>query len=97
VSLRGAPVVDEAVLPDGRRVTVRVGLVQDAYLASRQVDTISLDLTSDGEVLATVNTILDARQDSEARRLVRRVVSGLEAGEIEPTAGAIEPFADSLP
>jgi uncharacterized radical SAM superfamily protein len=97
VTLRGSPIVDEAVLPDGRRVTVRVGLVQDPYLRSRDVDTVSLDLTSDEEVLATVNTVLEARQDSEARRLVRRIVSGLESGEIEPTAGAIEPFADSLP
>jgi uncharacterized radical SAM superfamily protein len=97
VTLRGSPIVDEAVLPDGRRVTVRVGLVQDPYVRSRDVETVSLDLTSDDQVLATVNTVLEARQDSEARRLVRRIVSGLESGEIEPTAGAIEPFADSLP
>ena len=32
--------------------------------------------------------------DGEARELVREVVRGLESGELEPTAAALEPLAD---
>jgi hypothetical protein len=40
--------------------------------------------------------VLDADQTSEAMALAREVVEGLESGELEPTAGAIEPLADRL-
>jgi hypothetical protein len=55
-----------------------------------------VELRSGGEVLAAVNTVLDADQDSEARQLAREIVGGLEGGSLEPTAGAIEPLADEL-
>ena len=29
--------------------------------------------------------------------MLRRIVAGLESGELPPTAGAIEPVADTLP
>jgi hypothetical protein len=47
-------------------------------------------------VLAAVNTVLDPDQESEALELAREIGRKLEAGEIEPTAGAIEPLADTL-
>jgi hypothetical protein len=40
--------------------------------------------------------VLDVEQTSEALELARVIVRGLESGELEPTAGAIEPLADRL-
>jgi hypothetical protein len=97
VTLRANPVEDEATLPDGRVVLVRVGVPDDSYIAQRELDTVVLELIADGTHLAGVTTILHANQDSEARALVKEVVIGLENGTLEPTAGAIEPLADRLP
>jgi len=36
----------------------------------------------------------DADQVSEALQLAREVVAGLESGDLEPTAAALEPLAD---
>jgi hypothetical protein len=47
-------------------------------------------------VVATVNTLLNPRQVGEARNLVTRVVKKLESGELNPTATALEPLADSI-
>jgi hypothetical protein len=97
VSLRGQPVEQEATLPDGRRVVVRVLVAADAYIPRRQLTTVALELVEDGQVEATVNTVLNPTQVSEARKLVRDVAARLESGELEATAAAIEPFADRLP
>ena len=98
MTLRANPVEDDATLPDGRVVRVRVGVPDDSYVAQRDLDTVVLELVADdGMHLAGVTTILHASQDSEARALVREVVVGLENGTLEPTAGAIEPLADRLP
>jgi hypothetical protein len=97
MSLRGRPIEQPAALPDGRRVVVRVGVPNDPYIARRELATVALELVEDGEVAATVNTVLGPEQESEARALAREVVARLEAGELEPTAGAIEPLADSIP
>ena len=96
MSLRGAPVTQSATLPDGRVVEVFVGVPDDPYIAKKEMDTVDVELRTNGEVLAAVNTVLDADQDSEARELAREIVSGLEGGTLEPTAGAIEPLADEL-
>ncbi len=53
--------------------------------------------TDEDEVLAVVNTVLDADQTSEARTLAREIAAGLETGELAPTAAAIEPLADRIP
>jgi hypothetical protein len=95
VSLRGAPIEETATLPDGRAVLVRVGVPEDSYIPRRELDTVDVELLADGQVLAAVNTVLDANQVSEARQLVRELVAGLESGELEPSAGAIEPLADT--
>ena len=85
-----------ATLPDGRVVHVRVGVPDDSYIPARELNTVTVEVFNDAEHLAAVNTVLDADQDSEARALAREIVTGLESGELEPTAGAIEPLADEL-
>ena len=96
VSLRRTPLEHEATLPDGRVVQVRIGVPEDSYIPARELDTVTIELYGDGEHLAAVATVLDAEQESEARALLREVVAGLEAGTLAPTAGALEPLADTL-
>jgi hypothetical protein len=96
VSLRGRPLEADATLPDGNVVRVRIGVPDDSYIAKRELDTVALELYGNGEHLGAVNTVLDADQDDEARALLRDVVAGLESGDLEPRAGAIEPLAERL-
>ena len=94
MSLRGEPIDETATLPDGRVVRVRVGVPEDSYISRRELDTVDIELFDGDTHLAAVNTVLDHDQVSEARELVREVVRGLESGDLEPTAGALEPLAD---
>jgi hypothetical protein len=97
VTLRNGPVEQDISLPDGRAFLVRVGVASDAYVPRRDLTTVSLELVGPGDrVEATVNTLLRPDQVSEARRLVGDVAAKLESGELAPTAGAIEPLADSI-
>jgi arginine utilization protein RocB len=96
MSLRGEPIERTATLPDGREILVRVGVPNDGYIAKRDLDTVDVELFEGERSLAFVNTVLDANQTSEALELAREIVRGLESGELEPTAGAIEPLADTL-
>ena len=96
MSLRGEPVELPATLPDGRPARVRVGVPDDSYIPRRELDTVAVELFVDERHAGAVTTVLDADQDSEARALAREIVTGLESGELEPTAGAIEPLADEL-
>ena len=96
MTLRASPVEQDATLPDGRVVRVRVGVADDSYISKSELDTVTLELIGDGEHLAAVSTVLDADQDSEARALVHDVVIGLESGSLEPTAGSLAPLADTL-
>ena len=93
MSLRGRRIEHTATLPDGREAIVRVGVPEDPYVARKELDTVALELVVDGEVEAALNTVLDAEQESEAFELAREIVAGLESGELEPTAGALEPLA----
>jgi hypothetical protein len=97
VTLRAGPLERDATLPDGRIVRVRVGLPEDGYITPKDLETVTLELSGDGEHLAAVTTILEPAQVDEARVLLRRVVDGLESGRLAPTAHAIEPLADTLP
>jgi hypothetical protein len=99
MSLRGEPLEQEARLPDGRMVAVRVGLAEDSYIPRRQLDTVVLELWDEGrgEHLAGVATVLSADDVDAARALLREIVSRLQDGSLAPTAGALEPFADSVP
>lgn len=96
MSLRSNPVERVATLPDGRVVRVRVGVAEDSYIASRDLDTVTVELSADGGHLAAVTTVLHASQESEAHALAHEIVIGLEAGTLAPTAHALEPLADSL-
>jgi hypothetical protein len=97
MSLRGRPIEQQAALPDGRRLVVRVGIPDDSYIARRELDTVALELVEDGRVEASVNTVLGPQHEREARALAQNVAQRLEAGDLEPTAGALEPLADSIP
>ena len=96
MSLRSRRIEQPAALPDGRAVTVRVGVPDDPYIPKRELDTVDVELWSNGRVLAAVNTVLDADQESEALELAREIVRGLESGELAPTASSIEVLADRL-
>jgi arginine utilization protein RocB len=94
MSLRGEPVELTATLPDGRELRVRVGVPEDPYIPRGELDTVDIELFDGEQHLAAVNTVLSADQVSEARALARDVVARLESGDLEPTAGALEPLAD---
>lgn len=96
MSLRSRTIEQSATLPDGRVIAVRVGIAEDSYIAKKELDTVDVELFDGHEHLAAVNTVLDADQESEALALAREIVAGLESGELEPTAAAIEPLADRL-
>jgi hypothetical protein len=96
MSLRGEPLEADATLPDGSTVHVRIGVPDDGYIKQRDLDTVAVELSADGEHVAAVNTLLDADESSEALGLLREIVAGLESGELSPTAGSIEPLADRL-
>jgi hypothetical protein len=94
VSLIGRPIEQTASLPDGREVRIRIGVPDDSYVARRERRTVDVELFAGEEPLAAVNSVLLPEQESEARSLARRIAAGLESGELEPTAAAIEPLAD---
>jgi hypothetical protein len=96
VSLRGRTIEQSATLPDGRTVTVHVGVPEDPYIKRSDSETVDVELHSGGTVLAALNTVLGPDQESEALALAREIARGLEAGSLEPTAAAIEPLADTL-
>lgn len=95
MTLRETPLSETAALPDGRQVRIELRVLDDDYVEEPQ-RTVILELRDGEEVLATLNTVLEPEQDDDARRLVDEVRSGLESGELEPTAGALEPLADGV-
>jgi len=94
MSLRGDPLEQSATLPDGRRVVVRVGVPEDSYVAASELDTVVVELFEDERGIAAATTLLEPEQTSEALRLLREIVSGLEDGSLEPTAAAVEQVVD---
>ena len=96
MSLRGHTIEQTATLPDGRHVTVHVGVPEDPYIPRRELETVDVELHAGGRVHAAVNTVLDPDQESEALQLAREIKKGLESGELKPTASSIEPLADTL-
>jgi hypothetical protein len=99
MSLRREPLEQEVALPDGRVVAVRVGLAEDSYIPRRELNTVVIELwdARRGEHLAGVATVLSGDDADAARALLREVVAGLGDGSLAPTAGALEPLADSVP
>ena len=94
MSLRGNPVSEAATLPDGRTVQIELRVLDDAYIREHS-HTVTLELRDGEEVLASLPTVLEPEQTSEARKLAHELRRGLEEGTLEPTAGAIEPLADA--
>jgi len=97
VSLRTYTIEREAKLPDGRVALVRLGLAVDAYIPKREQETVVLELRFGEHVEAALNTVLDPDQEDEGAELVREIVENLESGRINPTAHALEQYADRLP
>ena len=97
MSLRGEPFERVADLPDGRQARVRVGVPDDSSVPKRLSETVALEVFVGDEVVATVNTILEPEQEEEGHDLVHEVVDLLESGRVQPTAAALERYADSLP
>jgi hypothetical protein len=97
VSLRTSPIVEHAALPGGGTVEVWVGVPDDPYYDDKSaLTTVDVQLREGSETIATVSTVLDPDQESEARGLARDVKAALEAGEIGLHASELEPFADRL-
>jgi hypothetical protein len=97
VSLRSAPVIEHATLPGGGTVTVWVGIPDDPYINDKSVlKTVDVQLHEGSVVLASVSTVLEPGQASEALALAREVRAALEAGKIGLHAHELEPFADRL-
>ena len=96
MSLRSHRVEQTATLPNGREIVVRVGVPDDSYVPKRELSTVDVELFESDRAIAYVTTVLDPDQESEALQLAREIVKGLESGELEPTAGAIEPLAEEL-
>jgi hypothetical protein len=97
VTLRASPVIEHAALPNGGTVTVWVGVPDDPYFDDkRQLTTVDIQLHEGDSVIASLSTVLDPDQDSEARQLALEVKAAIEAGEIGLHASELEPFADRL-
>ena len=96
MSLHGNPIRETAHLPGGGEVVVHVGMLEDSYIADKDIDTVVLELRVGGNVVASVETVLDGDQVDEARALAREVAEGLGSGDLEPHASSIEPLADQL-
>jgi hypothetical protein len=97
MSLLTSPVVEHAALPRGGTVTVWVGIPDDPYIDDKSnLTTVDIQLHEGNGIVASLSTVLEAHQESEARALAREVVSAIEAGEIGLHASELEPFADKL-
>lgn len=92
MALRANPVTEHASLPDGGAVTVWVGVPDDSYIKKSELTTVDIQLHEGTNVLASVTTVLDPAQTSEALALAREVKAALEAGEIGLTAHDLERF-----
>ena len=97
MSLRASPVVEHAALPNGGTVIVWVGVPDDPYIDDkRNLTTVDIQLHEGNAVIASLSTVLEPEQTSEALQLAREVKAALEAGEIGLHASELEPFADRL-
>jgi hypothetical protein len=97
VTLRSSPIIEHAALPTGGTVTVWVGVPDDPYFDDKKdLTTVDIQLHEGNAVIASLSTVLDPDQDSEARQLAREVKAAIEAGEIGLHASELEPFADRL-
>lgn len=97
MTLLGTPVEEHAKLPNGGSVVIWVGVPDDPYYDDKsKLTTVDLQLREGNGVVATISTVLDPEQTSEARQLALEVKAAIEAGEIGLHASDLERFADQL-
>jgi hypothetical protein len=90
-------VILHAALPGGGTVEVWVGVPDDPYYDDKSaLTTVDIQLREGSSTIATLSTVLDPDQESEAHVLARDVKAAIEAGEIGLHASELEPFADRL-
>ncbi|HKD20078.1 MAG TPA: hypothetical protein VKG23_19665 [Thermoanaerobaculia bacterium] len=95
MSLRAAPVIEHATLPEGGSITIWVGVPDDPYFDDkRQLTNVDVQLHEGDSVIASLTTVLEPEQTAEAVELAREVKAAIEAGEIGLHASELEPFAD---
>lgn len=74
-----------------------VGVPDDPYFDNKkELTTVDIQLREGNAVIASLSTVLDPDQVSEALQLAREVKAAIEAGEIGLHASELEPFADRL-
>src|SRR5690242_5573407 len=72
MSLRGVPVIEHATLPGGGTVTVWVGVPDDPYIEDKtQLTTVDIQLHEGNAVVASLTTVLEPDQTSQAADLAR--------------------------
>ena len=96
MTLRANPIVEHAAVAGGGSVSVWVGVPEDPYIAAGELTTVDVQLREGDNVLASVTTVLEPGQESEARQLAREVRAAIEAERLPLTAAALEPFAERL-
>ena len=97
MTLRSSPAIEHAALPNGGTVTVWVGIPDDPYIDDKsQLTTVDVQLHEGNAVIASLSTVLDPDQVSEAHQLAREVKNALESGKIGLHADDLEQFADRL-
>lgn len=77
-------------------MTIWVGVPDDPYIDKKNLSTVDIQLHEGNAVIASLSTVLDPDQTSEALQLAREVKTAIEAGEIGLHASELEPFADRL-
>ena len=97
MTLRTYTIERALTLPDGRAATVRLGLAADSYIPKREQETVVLELLIGDSHAAALDTVLDPDDEDHGATVVQEIARKLETGELEPTAGALEPYADRLP
>jgi hypothetical protein len=97
MSLRGSPIIEHAALPGGGAVMIWVGVPDDPYFDDRrQLHNVDVQLREGESVIASLTTVLEPEQTSEAEQLAREIKAAIEAGTIGLHASELEPFADRL-
>jgi hypothetical protein len=95
--LRASPITEHAKLPGGGSITVWVGVPDDPYIDDkRQLTNVDIQLREGASVVASLTTVLEPDQTSEALQLALEVKAAIENGEISLRASDLEPFADKL-
>jgi hypothetical protein len=97
VPLRASPIIEHAALPSGGSVTIWVGVPDDPYIDDkRELTNVDIQLREGSSVIASLTTVLEPEQTSEALALAREVKAAIESGRIGLKASELEPFADQL-